>query len=118
MNLQEKAQSTVVLIRAEGMGQGERELQLKLIGTYLKLLLENAWLPNAICLYTDGVKLAVSGSPVLEQLKALEERGVRLILCSTCLNYYGLADQVQVGIVGGMNDILEAQMRAERVITL
>ena len=38
MNLQDKAQSTVVLIRAEGMGQGERELQLKLIGTYFKLL--------------------------------------------------------------------------------
>ena len=118
MNLQDKAQSTVVLIRAEGMGQGERELQLKLIGTYFKLLLENAWLPNAVCLYTDGVKLAVSGSPVLEQLKALEERGVRLILCSTCLNFYGLAEQVQVGIVGGMNDILEAQMRAGKVITL
>ena len=118
MNLQEKAQSTVVLIRAEGMGHGEQELQLKLMGTYFKLLLENAWLPNAICLYTEGVKLAVSDSPVLEQLKALEGRGVRLILCSTCLNFYGLAEQVQVGIMGGMGDILEAQMRAERVITL
>jgi hypothetical protein len=39
-------------------------------------------------------------------------------LCSTCLNYFNLADQVQVGIVGGMTDILEAQRRAEKVISL
>jgi hypothetical protein len=43
---------------------------------------------------------------------------VRLIVCSTCLNYFGLTDKVKVGIVGGMADILEAQVRAEKVITL
>ncbi len=39
---------------------------------------------------------------------------MRLILCSTCLNYYNLADQVRVGIVGGMTDILEAQRRGAK----
>jgi sulfur relay (sulfurtransferase) complex TusBCD TusD component (DsrE family) len=60
----------------------------------------------------------VEGSPVLEQLHALEGKGVRLIICSTCLNYFGLQDKVKVGIVGGMADILEAQLRADKVITL
>jgi sulfur relay (sulfurtransferase) complex TusBCD TusD component (DsrE family) len=60
----------------------------------------------------------VEGSPLIEQLKALEAKGVHLILCSTCLNHYGLPDKVQVGIIGGMTDLIEAQWQADKVITL
>jgi len=109
---------TVILVTREGMGQADPELQHKLISTYLKLLDEHDILPAAICFYTEGVKLAVAGSPVLDSLHSLEAKGVRLILCSTCLNFYHLADQVQVGIPGGMTDIIEAQRRAEKVITI
>ena len=66
----------------------------------------------------DGVHLAVAGSPVIGSLKSLESKGVRLILCSTCLNYYQQAENVQVGIVGGMTDIIEAQFRAAKVISI
>jgi intracellular sulfur oxidation DsrE/DsrF family protein len=109
---------TVLLITRNGMGHAEPELQLKLMGTYFKLLDENNYLPSAICFYTDGVRLAVEGSPVLEQLKSLETKGVRLILCSTCLGYFNLTEKVAVGIVGGMTDILEAQWRAGKTISL
>ena len=43
---------------------------------------------------------------------------MHLILCSTCLDFYGLSGEVQVGIVGGMTDIIEAQVKAEKVITI
>ena len=109
---------TLLLITRDGMGDAEPALQHKLITTYFKLLDENNILPGAICFYADGVCLAVEGSPVLEVLKSLEAKGVRLILCSTCLNYYALVDKVQVGIVGGMTDILEAQRRAGKIISL
>ncbi len=109
---------TVILVTRNGLGEAAPELQQKLAGTYFKLLDESNTLPAAICFYTDGVRLAVAGSPVLDQLKALEARGVRLVLCSTCLNYFNLADQVRVGIVGGMTDILEAQRRAAKVISI
>lgn len=110
--------NTVILFTRFGMGEAPGELQLKLASTYLKLLDENNLLPGAICFYTDGVRLATTGSPVLESLKSLENKGVRLILCSTCLGFYNLTDQVQVGIVGGMTDILEAQRMAGKVIAL
>ncbi len=109
---------TVLLITREGMGAGDTTLQIKLLDTYLRLLMENGSLPAAICFYTDGVKLVVDGSPLLDRLAQLEQNGVRLILCSTCLNYFGLLEKVQVGIVGGMPDIIEAQVRAVKVITL
>jgi selenium metabolism protein YedF len=106
------------MITNDGMGTGNPELQHKLIHTFLKLLDDSQTLPSAICFYTDGVKLVVEGSPVIEPLKILEEKGVHLIICTTCLNFYGLADQVQVGVTGGMTDIIEAQWRADKVITL
>jgi hypothetical protein len=109
---------TVILVTRNGLGAAEPALQQKLAGTYFKLLNENNILPAAICFYTDGVRLAVAGSPVLDSLKELETKGVRLILCSTCLGYFNLTDQVAVGIVGGMTDILEAQRRAEKVISI
>ncbi|HEY5141339.1 MAG TPA: DsrE family protein [Methylococcales bacterium] len=109
---------TVLIITRNGMGDAEPALQQKLITTYFKLLDENNILPAAICFYTNGVRLVVEGSPVIDTLKSLETKGVCLVLCSTCLNYFNLTDQVQVGIVGGMTDILEAQRRASKVISL
>ena len=111
-------QSLVILITRDGMGHADKALQHQLIGMYLNLLDEHDQLPAAMCFYTDGVRLAVEGSPVITQLKSLESKGVHLILCSTCLNAFGLAERVQVGIVGGMTDIIEAQWRADKVIAL
>jgi intracellular sulfur oxidation DsrE/DsrF family protein len=110
--------STVVLITNNGLGKSDEKLQHMLAQTYFRLIHEHDLLPAAICFYTEGVRLVVEGSPVLDTLAALEAKGVRLIVCSTCLNYLGLNDMLRVGIVGGMTDILEAQWKAEKVITL
>lgn len=109
---------TLVVINREGMGSAEPALQKKLVATYLKLLAGNGDLPGAIALYADGVKLACEGSEVLPQLADLESRGVHVILCRTCLDHFGLAEDVRVGIVGGMGDILAAQASAAKVVTL
>lgn len=110
--------NTVLLITRQGMGSADEALQQKLLDKYLDLLLENNSLPAALCFYTDGVKLVVEGSALLERLSQLEVKGVRLIVCSTCLGYFGLTEKVKVGIVAGMPDIIEAQIKAAKVITL
>lgn len=112
------ARNTVVLVTRNGMGDSDNVLQHNLIVKYFSLLNENHILPSVICFYTEGVKLAVSDSQVLNQLQALEGKGVHLILCGTCLEHYNLTDQVRVGIVGGMTDIIEAQFRADKVISI
>ncbi len=111
-------QNSVILVTNDGMGRADTNLQHLLIGKYLELLLAENDLPAAICFYTAGVKLVVEGSPVLTQLATLEEKGVRLVICSTCLNYFGLTNHLRLGITGGMGDILAAQAKAEKVITL
>jgi len=110
--------TTILLIQREGMGSAAPELQLGLLQKYLQLTVENKTPPAAICFYTDGVKLVCEGSAILDLLRALESSGVKLIVCSTCLKYFGLADKVRLGIVGGMPDIIAALTLADKVITL
>jgi len=109
---------TTILVTRNGMGEAEPALQEKLVCTYFRLMDENDILPPVICFYADGVKLVVDGSPIIDTLKSLETKGVRIILCNTCLQYYDLADQIQVGVIGGMGDIIEAQVTASKVITI
>jgi len=111
--------SIVVVFKTDGMGITDQQpLKEKLAKTFLTLTNQMDSLPEVICFYTDGVKLACEGSPVLDELAALEERGVRLILCQTCLNAFGLIDQVRIGIVGGMGDIITAMWQADNVIMI
>ncbi len=111
-------QGATILVSRRGMGEADPELQEKLIDTYFRLLDENDILPAVICFYADGVKLTVTGSPVLDVLKSLEAKGVRLVLCNTCLKYFGLEEKVEAGVIGGMGDIIEAQVKASKVITI
>lgn len=113
-----KKVSTVILITAYGMGRADLALQQTLIAKYLSLLVDQEPPPEALCFYTEGVRLVTEGSPVLALLRQLEDRGVQLIVCKTCIDYLGITDQVRVGRTGGMADILDAQMRADKVITL
>lgn len=118
MTLREAGKSVVIQVTQDGMGAADPELQHALLKKYLLLLQGNDSLPGAICFYTSGVKMVVEGSPVLEVLRALEAQGVRLIVCKTCLDYFGLLEKVRVGIVGGMGDIIAAQWLADKVISL
>jgi sulfur relay (sulfurtransferase) complex TusBCD TusD component (DsrE family) len=110
--------NTILVFTHNGLGDAPAELQQKLALKFLQLSLAATLLPAKILFYTEGVKLACEGSPVISELKAMKDRGVELILCSTCLDYFGLRDKVQVGIVGGMPDIIEAMNAAQKVISL
>lgn len=110
--------NAVLLFTRNGMGDAPAELQQVLAVKFLGLLADSGVRPAKILFYTDGVKLACSGSPALDALRALETQGVELILCQTCLGFYGLQGQVAVGVVGGMPDIIEAMRMAGKVIAL
>jgi hypothetical protein len=64
------------------------------------------------------VKLIYENAYVLDRLRQLQSKNVRLIICSTCLNNFALTTNVKVSIVGGMEDILKTQTKAEKVITV
>ncbi len=108
----------VILVTNSGLGNGEKGLREKMMGVFLSTLDTFPQPPGKILFYTDGVKLVVEGSPVIGELKKLEEKGVHLIACGTCLDYLGLKDQLVVGEIGGMAAILEAMLEAEKVLSV
>ena len=113
------SQKTVFVFSSYGLGHtDDAELKIKLAKKFLALIADDDPLPAQICFYTDGVKLCITGSPVLDELHALAAKGVELVLCSTCLDTFSLRDQVAVGVVGGMGDIITAMMDAGNAITL
>ncbi|HKJ66373.1 MAG TPA: DsrE family protein [bacterium] len=113
-----QTRSLALLLTKKGMGQAEPEFQLTLLQKYLRLLEESDTLSEAICLYAAGVKLVVGNFLVLDHLQRMESKGGYVLVCHTCLQYFGLTDRVRVGIVGGMTDIIAAQWKADKVITL
>lgn len=110
--------NTVLLFTQNGIGAPPEGLQQVLVVKYLLMLRQSGQLPGAMLFYTQGVRLVCEGSLVLEHLSALEKAGVKLIVCQTCLDYFGILDQVKVGEVLGMPQILAAMQAAANVITL
>lgn len=111
-------QNILIQITQNGMGSGDEELGLILIKNYLKLINEEDKLPRVIAFYNTGVKLVTKDSPVLEEVKILESKGVKLVVCKTCLKHFNLMDDMGAGIQGTMMDIIELQKVAEKVINL
>lgn len=105
----------VVAIGSNKMGDGAEELGEKLMGSFLYSLSEQDELPKTILFYNGGVKLTVEGSASLEDLKNLENKGVEILSCGLCLNYYGLTEKLKVGSVTNMYKILEV-MRSNHTV--
>jgi intracellular sulfur oxidation DsrE/DsrF family protein len=110
--------STIILFTHNGIGSTPEDLGKTLVKNYLGLLKDEKKLPVALLFYGEGVKLVCEESPVLDSLAILEGKGVRLIACKTCLNYFGLMDNVKVGQIGTMADILTFQLEADKIISM
>ena len=92
-----------LMINSESLGHGNEELGKTLMKKFLRTVVDSGETPEGIALLNSGVKLSCEGSPVLDELKALEERGAKISSCITCLTFYSLLDKVAVGIQGTMS---------------
>ena len=107
---------TVVVIASDQMGDGAKELGKTLLKAFVFSLTQQDKLPKTILFYNGGAYLTCEGSPMLEDLKALEAEGVEIVTCGTCLNFYGLTEKLQVGTVTNMYVIAEKMLNAGNVV--
>ncbi len=116
----EKAPSSsyLVFIGRDTMGEGAFELGRNLIRMFLYTLEKDEKLPAHIVLMNHGVKLAVEDEQSITTLKALVDKGVEVMVCGTCLDYYHLLDGLKVGTVGNMYDITQRFLHVDKVISL
>lgn len=106
-NKNNELQDVTVIINSETMGNGAEELGKILIKGFVYTLTETAPYPKTIVLYNSGAKLTCEGAPTVDDFKKLEEAGVEIITCGTCLDYYNLKDKLKVGSIGNMYTIVE-----------
>jgi len=107
--------TTVVVFASDRMGEGDPELGAILMRAFCATVVQLE-APQKLLFYNRGVFLTLDDSPVLSELKGLEEMGVSLLVCGTCLNFYKVQDRLAAGQVSNMFSILEAQMQAGRII--
>lgn len=107
----------IVVINRFGMGHGNQELGEILVGAFLKKVWARAAKPECIVLYNEGVKLIAQGSEYLDSMTGLEEQGVEIVACGTCLDFYGITE-MKAGRRSDMAEILNFMMDADKVITI
>lgn len=112
----QKAEKVVVYINSNLMGVGEEALGAILMRSFLKTLLDLKPIPSKLIFVNSGVRLTTEGSEVLETLKALYEKGVEILSCGTCLDFYGLKEKLRIGIISNMYDIAQSLLEADRLI--
>lgn len=97
----------VVVLSGEEMGTGDPDFGQKLLEGFVYALSEQDRLPSHVLCYNRGVALSTLNRKTVEDLKKLEARGVAILSCGLCLDYYGLKEQLQVGQVTNMYRICE-----------
>ena len=108
----------IVFIGDDTMGTGTHELGRNLVRMFLYTLDQGENLPSSVLLMNNGVKLAVDDEQCIGTFKSLQQKGVDVMVCGTCLNYYHIFDKLQVGTVGNMYEITQRFLAAGKVITV
>ena len=109
--------SKLFLITSDVMGRGEDKLGELLIANFLRLLGESPEKPATMIFLNSGVRLVCDGSNVLDHVRKLEEQGVEMLVCTTCLEYFDLTDKLKVGKPTTMVKSIQSMMTAD-VISL
>ena len=106
----------VIVLSANVMGTGDEKLGTSLMKAFVFAVTKQDMLPETILCYNTGAYLTCEGSDSLEDLKALEAEGVKVLTCGTCLDFYGIKDKLAVGSVTNMYEIVEIMENAGSVI--
>jgi selenium metabolism protein YedF len=107
--------SKVILIQSEVLGRGDDQLGMLLMANFLRLLGESQEKPGTLVFWNGGVRLVCEGSRVLEHLKKLEEQGVEILACTTCLEYFDLVEKLKVGKPTTMAKSIQSMLGSDMV---
>ena len=112
------SKNLVVAISANTMGAGSEELGRILVKAFIYSLTELPNPPDVLILFNSGACLASNESNTTDDLKSLEEKGTKILICGTCVNYYGLQGKLVVGTVSNMSEITQMMADAARLINI
>lgn len=112
----EKDPGYIVVIRSETMGAGDDTLGAMLMRAFVNSLLAADKLPTAVLLYNSGVRIAVRGTDTADTLTMMEEKGIVIYVCGTCVDFFELNDSLAVGMIGNMYTMTKYMTEAPRIV--
>ncbi|MCX7793317.1 MAG: sulfurtransferase-like selenium metabolism protein YedF [Thermodesulfovibrionales bacterium] len=95
-----------LIVATDTMGRDE-ELGRVLMKSFFETMKVTKELPKIIFFMNTGVKLTTINEELILILKDIEEMGVEIFSCGTCLKYYNLESSLKVGYRGTSNHIIE-----------
>ena len=107
----------IYAISSDTLGQGDKDLGRILMRAFIKTIAEVSPLPQKIFFYNSGVRLVAADSDLVGSLKELADMGVEILSCGTCLDFYNLKKEMQVGEMTNMYNIVEAMTKATKTIS-
>ena len=110
--------SYVMVFSTDSIGQGSHELGYALIGAMFATLINTDHLPSKIMFMNSGINLVLKDSNFIKDLKVLEKADIEFIICGTCLDYYDKMDDLGIGRISNMLEIIESMQEAQKVITI
>jgi len=114
-----EADTYAVFFNTNAIGTNNSELGGNLAKMAIFTLSESERVPSYVLFMNEGVKLPAGDEPqIIDNLKTLIEKGTQVLVCGTCLNFYGIKDDLKVGTVSNMYDILGAMQEVSKVIKL
>lgn len=105
----------LVVLQGDEMGQGDAAFGKKLLEGFIYALTEQDELPTYVVCYNKGVTLTTLNDKTVADLNTLMDKGVQVLSCGLCLDYYGLKEKLRVGQVTNMYRICEL-MRSHPVV--
>jgi len=106
----------VIAFQRDRLGDGDEELGKLLIKAFINTLADTPVKPAVLVFLNAGIFFTLKDSPVLDALKKLEQSGVKLLICGTCLNYFQKKEELAVGEVSNMIDIVATLSKAGHVL--
>lgn len=100
------------------LGQGSPDLGMTLMKSLMVTLNEMNPPPGALIFLNSGVYLTCEGSGVLELIKSMADKGVEILSCGTCLDYYNLKQKLSAGRISNMYEINSHLSGPRKVITI
>ncbi len=107
----------VILLSSDTFGKGEKDLGEGILETFFTILKQKEELPVAVFCMNRGVFTLTSSSFVSLQLSELEVKGVDILACKTCVDYYKLEEKLVAGKISRMDHFIDLATKYE-VLTI
>ncbi len=105
----------IVVFSSDELGVGDEEFSKKLLEGFIYSLSEKDEVPTYVVLYNHGVRLSTINENTVADLKKLESKGATVLSCGLCLANYNLKEELKVGQVTNMDNIVDLQIHYRTV---